>query len=447
MTRATSFATLILVILAVLSSVQANATGGSSSKAPGTGATTPIAGSTDAYMFELLTLVNQHRSSLGLKPLCLTAGLINAAIIHAQDMANKQYMDHAGSDGSTPFTRMEKAGYVGFGYAAENIAYGSVGGSLKFETAAAVFKTWIESKGHRENIELPQVNQMGAGRAQGTCVGGSGTCEYHVQNFGQNDVNVYKCLTPGGGGGSTTTVVTPNPPSKPSQPPQQPSQPPQQPSQPPQQPPQPPQQPTATPTPQPPRTRTRITYTRQPVPTTVITTPPRQPDHPGYPGQKPPVVTSLSATAIVTATATATATTVPSPPSDESPRKSTPVADPPKYTTTADVPVALPTSTATAIATVTAPANPGYPNQPNQPQPPAPTTPIAPEPTTPAAPQPPTTPVNPQPSNPTMPQPQPPTGGDNQTPGKPTPTRRPRRKCKCTCEGSDGKKTTYTTGY
>ncbi|KAJ3366990.1 hypothetical protein GGF32_000051 [Allomyces javanicus] len=441
MARARTFATLFLVILALLSSVQANATGGSSSKTPGTGGTTPIAGSTDTYMFELLTLVNQHRSSLGLKPLCLTAGLINSAIIHSQDMANKQFMEHAGSDGSTPFTRMEKAGYVGFGYAAENIAYGSLGGQLKFETAAAVFKTWIESQGHRENIELPQVNQMGAGRAQGTCVGGRGTCAYWTQNFAsQKDLNVYKCLTPGGGGGSVTT--TPNPPSQTSQPPQQPSQPPQQPSQPPQQPSQPPQQPTVTPTPQPPRTRTRIT--RQPVPTTVITMPPRQPDQPGYPGQKPPVVTSSSATAIVTATATATATAVPSPPSDESPRKSTPVADPPKYTTTADVPVAPPTATATAIATVTAPANPGYPNQP---QPPAPTTPIAPEPTTPAAPQPPTTPVAPQPSNPTTPQPQPPTGGDSQTPSKPTPTRRPRRKCKCTCEGSDGKKTSYTTGY
>ncbi|KNE56202.1 hypothetical protein AMAG_02037 [Allomyces macrogynus ATCC 38327] len=434
MARATSFAALFIVILALLSSVHANATGGSSGKTPGTGST-PIAGSTDTYMFELLTLVNQHRSSLGLKPLCLTAGLINSAIVHSQDMANKQFMDHAGSDGSTPFTRMEKAGYVGFGYAAENIAYGSVGGSLKFETAAAVFKTWIESKGHRENIELPQVNQMGAGRAQGTCVGGRGTCEFWTQNFAGNDVNIYKCLTPGGGGGSTTTV-TPNRP-QPSQPPQQPSQPPQQPSQ-------PPQQPTTTPTPQPPRTRTRITDTRQPVPTTVITTP-RQPDQPGYPGQKPPVATSPSATVIVTATATATATAVPSPPSDESPRKSTPVADPPKYTTTADVPVAPPTATATAIATVTAPANPGYPSQP-----PAPTTPIASQPpTTPVAPQPsnPTTPVVPQPSNPTTPKPQPPTGGDSHTPSKPTPTRRPRRKCKCTCEGSDGKKRSYTTAY
>jgi len=96
-----------------------------------------------------------------------------AAARHSQDMAANTNMDHTGSDGSTPFTRMQDAGYS-FTYANENVAYGQSG-------IDEVLAAWMNSDGHCVNIMAAQSTHTAAactigsdGRKYWTLVGGSG---------------------------------------------------------------------------------------------------------------------------------------------------------------------------------------------------------------------------------------------------------------------------------
>ena len=63
---------------------------------------------------------------------------------HSQDMADRDFFSHTGSDGRSPFQRMRDAGYS-YRRAAENIAAGST-------SPAEVVDMWMGSPGHRANI-------------------------------------------------------------------------------------------------------------------------------------------------------------------------------------------------------------------------------------------------------------------------------------------------------
>ncbi|KAI9168510.1 hypothetical protein H9P43_007882 [Blastocladiella emersonii ATCC 22665] len=175
-------------------------TGSGSGSAPSTPPSTPT-GPVESYQQELLNLVNEHRRSIGAQPLCLTPTLNDAATVHSLDMAANRYMAHEGTRGESPFDRMRNTGYTGFTAAAENVAFASTGGSLMGETAQSAYKSWINSAGHRANIENPAYNQMGAARALGNCPGSAGgmQCAYWTQTFGTNNLNQYGCAGDGYG--------------------------------------------------------------------------------------------------------------------------------------------------------------------------------------------------------------------------------------------------------
>lgn len=86
-------------------------------------------------------------------PLTLSAMLNHAALIHSQDMANKNFFEHVGSDGSKVGERVTRAGYV-WRTAGENIAIGP-------ETAEAVVQGWLDSPGHCANMMSPGFTEMG----------------------------------------------------------------------------------------------------------------------------------------------------------------------------------------------------------------------------------------------------------------------------------------------
>lgn len=93
---------------------------------------------------EILRLVNKHRTDMGLKPLVNEPHIIKEAEQHSKNMASgKTSFGHDGFDGRT--NRLTKA-IKHAGASAENVAYGS-------RTAVAVVDMWLQSKGHRENIE------------------------------------------------------------------------------------------------------------------------------------------------------------------------------------------------------------------------------------------------------------------------------------------------------
>ncbi len=98
-------------------------------------------------------LVNAYRAEKGLKPLKLNAKLASAARAHSEDLARVDKIAHQGTDGSTPWKRVERAGYRPR-LAAENVATGQI--SLE-----EVMQDWKESRSHNDNLLLPDANEMG----------------------------------------------------------------------------------------------------------------------------------------------------------------------------------------------------------------------------------------------------------------------------------------------
>jgi uncharacterized protein YkwD len=99
---------------------------------------------------------NRERKEAGLPLVKASARLEAAAMAHARDMAEHERMDHKGSDGSTPFRRMERQGYS-YRRAGENIAYGQ-------PDVEGVMKVWMNSPPHKKNI-LGGFSQIGVGYA------------------------------------------------------------------------------------------------------------------------------------------------------------------------------------------------------------------------------------------------------------------------------------------
>jgi uncharacterized protein YkwD len=112
---------------------------------------------------QILDLVNQARAGgrgCGSKayppaaPLALNTMLSSAAYAHSREMAAAGVFDHRGHDGSTPATRVERAGYGGYLIVGENIAAGAM-------TAAEVTQGWLDSPAHCENIMDPRFSEIG----------------------------------------------------------------------------------------------------------------------------------------------------------------------------------------------------------------------------------------------------------------------------------------------
>jgi hypothetical protein len=122
---------------------------------------------------EVVLRCNQIRESAGLAPLARNRTLDLAAQLHAEDMAQGNFMSHYGSNGSNPAVRIRAAGYPWITWA-ENVAVG-------YPTAAAVVNAWMNSPGHRHNILNPNVREIGIGLAQ---MPGTQWRTFWVQDFG-----------------------------------------------------------------------------------------------------------------------------------------------------------------------------------------------------------------------------------------------------------------------
>jgi len=120
----------------------------------------------------VLALLNQARAAAGLGALSLHSALVQAAQGYAQQLASGIPFSHTGPDGSTPFSRMQAAGYPLAKCGGENIARG-------FGSAETVHTAWMNSPGHRANILEARYTEVGVG------VAGDGTPnESYTQDFG-----------------------------------------------------------------------------------------------------------------------------------------------------------------------------------------------------------------------------------------------------------------------
>ncbi len=104
---------------------------------------------------QLIDQVNRTRIAHGLQPLTPEARLTAAAEAHADAMASNDCFAHVCDGGPTLVERIVRAGYP-YRTVAENLAAGMA-------RAEAVVKAWMASPGHRRNLLLPDIVEVGAG--------------------------------------------------------------------------------------------------------------------------------------------------------------------------------------------------------------------------------------------------------------------------------------------
>jgi uncharacterized protein YkwD len=105
-----------------------------------------------------LRLINAFRASKGVGPLRIDPRLTAAAKVQSKDLARTDRISHYGSDGSSPWDRIKRAGYDAR-VAAENVGTGQA--SLE-----EVIKGWMESPGHSRNLLLADAKDMGIALVQ-----------------------------------------------------------------------------------------------------------------------------------------------------------------------------------------------------------------------------------------------------------------------------------------
>lgn len=134
---------------------------------------------------QVVELVNDHRAALGKPPLKRVSLLDSAARYHSRDMRDDAYVRHDTHDRvNSQLVKMcnwdQRIGnyYAGWLWLGENIAAG-------YTDPASVMQGWLNSNGHRANIESLDSWEIGMGYDAGGSYG-----HYWTQDFGRRP-NVY----------------------------------------------------------------------------------------------------------------------------------------------------------------------------------------------------------------------------------------------------------------
>ena len=146
------FVAVVAVAAAVGCSSMSVSAGGSHMRA---GARVALPATSRNEVAALAEQINRHRRAIGCTALLPDSRLAAVARRHSEDMVRRRFFDHTNPDGRDPFDRLRAAG-VRFRAAAENIAQGRSRGRETYED-------WIESRGHRHNIENCDYTHYGIG--------------------------------------------------------------------------------------------------------------------------------------------------------------------------------------------------------------------------------------------------------------------------------------------
>lgn len=129
---------------------------------PGTGTDNGDQGVKDDFAAQVVDLVNQERTKVGLQPLKSDSALTNVAMLKAKDMYNNNYFDHNSPTLGSPFDLMNAQG-IQYRTAGENIAKGQ-------RTPEEVMNAWMNSDGHRKNILSANYTTIGVAYYNGVWV-------------------------------------------------------------------------------------------------------------------------------------------------------------------------------------------------------------------------------------------------------------------------------------
>ncbi len=122
-------------------------------------ATCPTPPDAKAKSETLVALMNAERIKAGLPALTLAPSGSRVAQFYACEIAARRDIDHKGSDGSTLSERLKRGG-ISISLAAENTGEG-------FTTPEVGMVLWLASPGHRRNILMAGVTQVGIGLTDG----------------------------------------------------------------------------------------------------------------------------------------------------------------------------------------------------------------------------------------------------------------------------------------
>jgi hypothetical protein len=115
----------------------------------------------------LIQLTNKEREDLKIPPLKENTLLDQAAYLKAQDMINNDYFSHQSPQGLSPWYWFKEAGYY-YRFAGENLAIG-------FLDSEEVFKGWLGSPSHKDNILNPNYKDIGIAVLKGNFAGNDTT--------------------------------------------------------------------------------------------------------------------------------------------------------------------------------------------------------------------------------------------------------------------------------
>lgn len=109
----------------------------------------------DPQVEAFVSAMNDHREVVGCEPLVWNGYVAEVAQAHSVDMLQRDFFAHENPDGASPFDRLSAA-EISYSRAAENIAWG-------YPSAEAVLAGWLDSPGHRRNIENCALTEHGVG--------------------------------------------------------------------------------------------------------------------------------------------------------------------------------------------------------------------------------------------------------------------------------------------
>ena len=113
----------------------------------------PSVDTSQAYIQEVVNLVNEERAKEGLGSLSLDSQVQAASMIRAQEL--ETLFEHDRPNGTSCFTALDEQG-VSYTRAAENIAKGQ-------SSPTEVMNSWMNSEGHRKNILTADLTHIGVG--------------------------------------------------------------------------------------------------------------------------------------------------------------------------------------------------------------------------------------------------------------------------------------------
>ncbi len=108
----------------------------------------------------------------GLEELTINSALTGSAQAYADLMAQYQWFDHVGPDGSTMASRVRSAGYTG-GWLGEVLYVGP-----KDDGPTGIVAMWLDSPGHRSILLADPFTEIGVGCAV------PGDMRWWVEDFG-----------------------------------------------------------------------------------------------------------------------------------------------------------------------------------------------------------------------------------------------------------------------